>query len=531
MTQSEAMLNDLRDTSEPPARTSGIGSARERFLINVSSNVAFMMAQAVATLWFTPYLIGHLGIAAYGMVPLVNSVAAYLQILTSSLNSAVSRFLTIDLERGDELTANKTFNTALFGIAGSVVALSPMALVLSLAFPYIFDVPPGWESDASWLFATVAIALFILTIGSNFAVSSFAHSRFLLRNTVEFTALLARIGFVVAVFSLFSARLWHVGGGLLIASLVTFLGYVLLWRRLTPQLHVQIAAFDRSRLWALMGMGGWVVVNTVGAMLITRVDLIVVNTFFGAAVTGGYGSVLQFSILISTLANAASTVARPAILRKYAKRDLAGLQRLSSQAVKLLGLALALPVGLLCGFSRPLLAIWLGSPFQDLNVLLVFVVAHLSLVLSVRPLLYIQSAYNKVRWPGIVTLLTGGANVGLAILLALWGGWGAVGVAMAGAVVWTVKNALYMPIYAAHIMELPWWTFLPSLSASVVGTLSVGMVAYGLSLARMPDSWFTLIVSAAVVSLFYAVGVCGIGLSRADWQLLKELIPCDRFLV
>ena len=278
---------------------------------------------------------------------------------------------------------------------------------------------------------------------------------------MQFAALLARIGFVVALFSLFSARLWYAGGGVLIAALVSFLGDALLWRKLTPELRVQITAFDRSRLRSLMGMGGWVVVNRIGATLLQRVDLIVVNTVFGAAMTGRYGSVLQFSTLTESLAVAASTVVRPVIVRKFAQGDSVGLQRLSSQAVKLLGLALALPVGLLCGFSRPLLATWLGPPFQDLNVLLVFVVAHLSLNLSALPMRHVHNAYNKVRQPGVATLLTGVANLGLSILLAIWGGWGAIGVAVAGAVVWTAQNILYVPIYTAHIMKLPWWTFLP----------------------------------------------------------------------
>jgi O-antigen/teichoic acid export membrane protein len=525
MMQPDALVKDLRDTRELPPRTLGIGNARKRFLVNVSSNVALVTVRAVVSLWLTPYLIGHLGIAAFGMVPLVNSVTAYLQIFTTALNSAVSRFLIIDLEQRDKLAANKTFNTALFGVVGVVVALSPVVLVLSLAFPYIFDVPPGWERDASWLFATVAVALFVSVIGSNFAISSFAHSQFLLSNIAQFAALLARIGFVVALFSLLPARLWYAGGGVLVAALVSFSGYVLLWRKLTPELRIQITAFDRSRLQSLTGMGGWVVVNMVGAVLLTRVDLIVVNTVFGAAMTGGYGSVVELSALMRYLVPAAGTVVRPVILTKYAQRDFVGLQRLSSQAVKLLGLALALPVGLLCGFSRPLLSIWLGPSFQNLNVLLVFVTAHLSLTLSVRLLLHVQNAYNKVRWPGIATLLSGGANLGLAILLALWGGWGATGVAVAGAVVWTAKNALYMPIYTARIMRRPWWTFFPSLSASVIGTLSVGMAAYGLTLVRMPNSWLTLASSAAIISLLYAVGVCGIGLSRADRQLLKDLLP------
>jgi membrane protein EpsK len=366
---------------------------------------------------------------------------------------------------------------------------------------------------------------FVTVIGSNFAVSPFIHSQFLLSNAVSLVGLLARIGLIAILFSLLPARLWYAGGGALIAAVISLLGFVLLWRKLTPELRIQITAFERSQLQSLMGMGGWVIVNTLGAMLLGRVDLIVVNAFFGAALTGGYGSVAQFSLLMEYLATAAGTAVRPVMLIKYAQQDWAGLQRLSSQSIKLLGLALALPVGLLCGFSRPLLSVWLGPDYQYLSILLIIIIAHQSLNLSVRPLLYLQTAYNRIRWPGIATLLSGGASLGLGVLLAMWGKWGAAGVALAVAVAWTAKNALYVPIYTAHVMKVRWWTFLPSLVPSVIGTLFVGMASYGSTLVQMPTSWLTLAGYAAAVSLVYAVVVWAIGLNRADRQLLKDLSP------
>jgi membrane protein EpsK len=501
------------------------GTARQGFLMNVSSNLAFTAVQAVANLWFTPFLISYLGIAAYGMVPLVNSLVIYMAILATAQYSTVSRFLAIELEEGDELGANKTFNTALSAITAVFLALSPFILLLSVNFPVIFDVPPGWEKDVSWLFAIVAAGFIVTVIGNNFGVSPFIHSRFLLINTVNFVALLARIGVVVILFSLFRARLSYVGGGILIGALISLAGFVVLWRKLTPELRIQIGAFDRSRLSALMGMGGWIAVNMVGALLLDRVGLIVVNIFFGAAVTGGYAAAAQFSPLIESMVNAVAGVFRPIVLIKYAQGDLPGLQRLASQAIKLLGLGLALPVGLLCGFSRPLLAIWLGPTFGHLSILLVILVFHQSLNLSVRPLLDVQNAFNKVRWPGIATLLSGGASLVLAVLLAMWGKWGATGVALAVAISWTAKNCLYVPVYTAYIMELPWWTFLPSLIPTAIGTLFVGIASHASTLLYMPNSWFTLVGSAILVSLLYIVAVWVIGLSDADKILLKDLIP------
>ena len=198
--------------------------------------------------------------------------------------------------------------------------------------------------------------------------------------------------------------------------------------------------------------------------MLKRVDLIVVNAVFGAAMTGGYAAVLQLSMLARSLGRSASSVLKPIIFRKYAQGDVVRLRILAAQAVKLLGLALALPVGLLCGFSRPLLSIWLGPDIatSQLHLILICLVAHLGVTLSTLPLAFLHTAYAKVRCPGVVTVVSGIINLGLAIAVAVWGQWGAVGVAMAGSVVWTAKNALFTPVYSAYIMNLPWRTFFPS---------------------------------------------------------------------
>lgn len=525
------MRTDVETLEQGPRPDSRLGTekARKRFIINVCSNLAYIGAQTAATLWLTPFLIGHLGIAAFGVIALANSIVSYLSILTTALYSAVSRFLAIELERGDAYAANKTFNTALFAMVGVFAALSPLILFVAIRFPSLFGLPSSLAADAGWLFATLVVAFFVTIITSIFAVSAFAYSQFVLSNAAYFCGLLARISLIIALFSVLPPRLWYIGVSMLIASLFTLLGQALLWRKLTPGLNVDIAAFDRSRMQPLLGMGGWLVINMIGAMLLSRVDLIVVNAYFGAAVMGGYAAVIQLSPLIEYMVNAAATVIRPFILVKYALGDFTGLRNLALTSIKMLGLGLALPVGLLCGFSYPLLTIWLGQSYGHLSALLIVAIFHLSLNLSVRPLLDVQNAFNRVRWPGIATLLSGIATLGLAIALAMWGQWGPIGVAAACAVAWTAKNAIYMPLYTAHIMKLSWWTFMPSLSSSVLGTLFVAIAAYSITLVRMPDSWLTLIGSVVIVSALYVMVVWVIGLSSTERQLVKDAVPTRAF--
>lgn len=523
--KSSVLASELIEGGLSPEQLAGTKRAGQRFLLNAAANTAFTASNAVANLWLTSFLIAHLGMAVYGMVPLVASLTALFAVLTLSLDTALSRFLVLEVERGDDRAANEVFNTALFGLAGILLALTPVVIALVLAFPMLFSTPAGFELDARMLFALVALASFVTVLGSSFSVSPFIYSQFVPINLVNLLALALRIGLIAGAFTLFAPRLWYTGAGTLLGALVCLLGFVRLWRRYTPALHIRPAACTHARLRPLLSMGGWTVVNTLGVMLLSRVDLIVVNAFFGSAMTGGYGSVVQLALLMEYMVTAAGTVIRPIILIKYAQQDYAGLQRIAGQGIKLFGLALALPVGLLCGFAEPLLAAWLGPPYRYLGILLVLVMFHQSVNLAMRPLLFVQTAYNRVKWPGIATLISGVGSLLLAIALVRWAGWGVAGVAIGVAATWTAKNVVYVPLYTAHIMDLPWPAFLAPIAPTAAATLVVGGASYALTFWYMPDGWLRLGLASALVAGLYLAAAWRLGLNAADRQLVRNLLP------
>jgi membrane protein EpsK len=435
--------------------------------------------------------------------------------------------LTLDLEKEDFNAANRTFNTVLVGNTALAALTLPFVVGLVLLSPRWFDIPAGHERYAQWLFAATLFSYLLTMVQSSFSVSSWARNRFDLRNAVIAVDRITRVGIVVAAFSLVQPSLWHVGLGFLGASAIGFVGDLLLWRRLTPQLHIRPARFDRSRVRQLFGMGGWLVINQVGTLLFLHVDLIVANMLLGAEIAGEYGSVLLFSTMLRRLAQTASTVLTPTILAKYARDDLDSVNRISKQAVKFLGLAMALPIGLLCGLAQPLLILWLGPSFQALAGLVVMLTAHLVINLAVLPLFGINKAFNKVKLPGIVTLSMGVLNVGLAIAF-VESGWGALGIATAGAIVLTLKNAFFTPVYAALIQKLPWWAFMSTMAPGVLAALSTAGGAYAATHLLNVHSWVMLFVVGGCISLLYALIVWFSILDKGDRKLLVTLLPLDQ---
>src|SRR4030067_889020 len=263
--------------------------AHRRLPLNLLSNSIWLLVNVVVGFWYTPFLIANLGVAVFGLIPLATSITNYLALVTDGFNSAVSRYLQINLVRDDAHAANRTFNT---GVAGGLIIFTiilPVAMVMSWLTPRIFNVPPGHEFDAQLLVLLTMLAFATTFLSSSFAVSSFAYHRFDLRLYVNIVRLGAQMGSLVLLFTLIPPRLWMVGVGIFLSSILLILGHGIVWRHLTANLQIQINLFDVSRLKELLHFSGWVLVNQAGTQLFLNIDLICANLLFWVFVGGGFG--------------------------------------------------------------------------------------------------------------------------------------------------------------------------------------------------------------------------------------------------
>lgn len=489
------------------------------------ANMAYFILNLIIGIWLVPYLITHLGVAVYGIVPLAISITAYMSLITASFNSSVSRFLTIDLQKKDMVMANHTFNTAFFVSLSISLCLFPFIILASYFVPNILNIPNGYESATRIFFFFMMAVLLIIFVRGNFSVSPFSQNRLELIIMVQGIGLISRILFIVLLFNLFSPQLWHVGVGFIGGALIAFGGAVWIWRKLTPELNFKLSSFDRSRLHNLLGMSGWVLINQVGSLLFLNIDLIVVNRLFGAESGGRYASVLLLVIFLRSLSGILATLLTPTILAYYAKGKIDQIIRISKIGIKFLGLAMALPIGLICGFASPLLSIWLGPDFSELAPLMWLLVGHLCINLAVHPIFSIQQALNKVRVPGIFTFIMGFMNLFLAIFLPLVFGWGIYGVAAAGAIILTLKNKIFTPWYGARILNKPWHIFLGAVLPGMMSAIMLAVGSFMVTTFVSITNWYNLTACFGVVSLVYLVLIYYFFLTNEDRELLFSLLP------
>jgi len=494
---------------------------------NLFANIVYFLANVTIGILLVPYFVSELGVGAYGLIPLVASITGYVAIFVQSLNSAVTRFLSVDLQKKDYDTANRTFNTSLFGFSVIILLMIPVVIVVAFFFTSIFNVPAGQDIGAIHLFLGVSASLLIRSWTGNFTVQLFAYNRLDLQNLVNLVNLLTQTGLIVLLFAFFGPDLALVGDAYVIGAMVASGVSIVFAKRVCPYLSISIHAFDRNKVKDLLGMGWWVIINQIGVLIFLSIDLIVVNLLFGSTIAGKYSIALMAVYLLRAIADQLSSVLTPIIFSYYALEKTNSLICISKSAVKLMGLAMALPIGLMCGFASHLLAIWVGSEFIDLAHLIVLLTLHLSVNLAVFPIFSINMAYNRVRVPGVVTLVMGVGNIALAIFLPIVTGWGYYGVAVAGAIILTIKNAIFTPWYATKVLGIKAHTFtramIPGIVATVLVAISSTIVAYAVPLY----SPAILSISIASISLIYIALVWSFGLNRVERKLFKSYLPVN----
>lgn len=500
-------------------------SEKKQVFKNAFVNILSLSMRMLVGIWLVPYLVKHIGAAAYGFVPIAAILTEYISVVTNSVNQAISRYLVIDIQKKDWKKANKTFNTSFFSIVGIILIQLPIVFIVLRNFDSIFSVPAELFKDVYTLFLLSITAFLISVFSTIFNTSMYAHNRIDLMRLLDILRIGTRVTTIILLFSIDTPKLYYVGIGEVLAAIIIFFVSMYNWRKLTPKLHIKISDFEKEKLMDMMSMAGWLVVNYVGMLLFIKIDLIVVNRYIGAESAGQYASILQWSNLIRTVIGIFSFLTGPLVLAAYAKKDYQKIKHILLTSMKILGVLVSLAVGVLIVLSKPLLTIWIGEEIAEQALLLKILVVHLSVNLAVIPLFSINTAMNKVKLPGIVTLSAGVLNFILAVLLATKTELGIYGVAIAGMIVLTLKNAVFTPIYASKILDIKWTTFFQPIWQTTLTMIFIVALGFPLQKILKIDSYIELIVVGLGLIIVAFPFIWRIALSKADREFGLNMLP------
>ncbi len=475
-------------------------------------------------IWLVPYLVRHLGRAAYGLIPIAGIMTEYVSLISHNISSSVNRFLTIALQQDNADDANRVFNTAFFSYLAVVILQIPAFGFIIYYAHAIFTIPQELYTDAIILLVCSAISFLINLVVSVFAVPLYANNRLDISRGIDISRQILRVAGIVVLFLALGPTLRYVGYVDLAISMASCLTMIAVGHRLAPELKLDIHFYDWRKVKELTAMGWWLFVNHVGFLLFLRMDIWVCNRFVGAEQAGDYAAILQWSNLIRTAGGVLVGIVAPMMMICSARVETERLIRMSSLAIRVLSCALAIPIGLMCVFSVSFLHLWLGEAFVRLSPLMIIMLVHLIINVGVYPLFSLQVAVGRVKWPGLAAVFMGLVNVTLGIVFARQLMWGLYGVAIAGAITITVRDGFFTAVYGAHVLGQRWYTFLKCYLPGLVLLGVIFLLGAVVGHYTSPTTWDRLVLVCLAIALV-SLPAMRIVLPKEDRRLIADLLP------
>ncbi|MEG2584315.1 MAG: oligosaccharide flippase family protein [Oscillospiraceae bacterium] len=495
---------------------------KNKSVLNLTFNVLSLVISMGLSFWITPFIINSLGAESYGFVPLTQQLINYMTVITVSITAVAGRFYTIAKKQNNKILQQEYLSSTLSaGIVGSIALIIPL-VIASIFIDKLLNIPTYLVKDVRisfLLYGGIFLMVFITTV---FNVGAFSSNKLYITSTINIINIFVKTIVTIMLLVMLSPRIWYVSMGALVATLVVLIITIIAFKHLEPDM--KICKFGFSRLREILSSGCWVSLSEIGVILFLQIDLLVANWNLGAEVAGKYAVVLQLPAILRTFSATIISIFVPTVISLFALNKIKDMIKYVNDAVKYTGLALSLPIGIVCGLGGVVLALWIGESYRSFGLLLAVLTIHLSINLSVQTVVSIQTAVNKLKIPAFVTLIMGAANFVLANLFSGKMGMGLMGIAIAGGIVLTAKNLVFSPLYVAKITNQRWNTYLKGVFKPFIATSFVAIISFLATKIFNIENFFQLIMVCFLISFVYLIFVWFVMLNKDEHKIISSKV-------
>ena len=487
--------------------------------INMISQIISFAINLAISFFLTPFIIAKLGQEAYGFVGLSANFISYATLITTAINSMAGRFIAIAYYKDKKDDVVKYYSSVIIANVIFCLLLSIPALFIILFLPSLLNIPIHLVQDVTALFILVFSHFFVDLIGNTFVNAGYVVNRLDIVAMRKTEAILLKGVLSFAIFILLIPRLWFIGFIQLVCSAYNFFRNYQIFKKLMPGIRLSINKFDIRKIGELLSSGIWNTVSSAGSVIITGLDLLIVNVTFKAPLgmtaeeiaaaaafaTGIVSTAKQIPIYMQSLIVTIANVFAPKQTKLYAEQNYVGMKQTLIYSSKIVAIITAIPVVFMLVYGKNFFRLWV--PTQDYNLLWIISSAAIILYpiqLVTSPFTAVVTAANKVRLNSLVTL--GFAFAGLGTMFGLLyfvddntaRKMIIVGTSM---VFLTLQSLTFLIPYCAKIIKSRVMDFYVVIIKSVLLVTLAYVTCYGISLVFKANGWITLIASGIIVCI------------------------------
>lgn len=476
-------------------------------------------------LYTSRVLLEALGVEDYGIYSVVGGFVAMFAIVSGALTSAISRFITFELGKGNADTLRRTFQSSVIVTIGLSIIIIAIGETVGLWLLYNKLVIPEARLDAAFWVFQLAIATFVLNLLSTpYNACIVSHEKM---DAFAYISIIEAVSKLLICFAILHSpfdRLVFYAVLLCIVGFVIRIIYVIYCKKRFAECRGRLT-FDRNIVKEMFHFAGWSFIGSAGWILRGQGGTIVLNLFGGPAVNAANAIAVNLSGTVSGFVNCFTTAVNPQITKNYASGSWLELNKLLIYGPKIsffLLFIIVLPVLLNTDF---ILKLWLGK-VPEYTVIFVRLVMIVSLIdIISMPLITAKNATGKIR---NYQLVVGGIQL-LAVPLAY---------------VFLKLGANVEMLYVAYIIvslgclvarmymlkgEFPHWSssvFIVKVCLNIMAVALIASIFPAIVNMQMQPGWTRLLVTTGVSVISCVTTVYFIGLAKNERKaLLSKLQP------
>lgn len=338
-----------------------------------------------------------LGVDDFGINNVVGGLVSMFSLLSTSLCSASSRFITFALGKGDFEEQKRTFATTVnIHIILAIVVVLAIETVGVWFLNHKMNIPPDRMVAANWVLqcSVVSFALGLFSVPYNSSI--IAHERM---SAFAYMTIFDAVCKVIVV-----AAIYYYGGDKLILfailsiipSIITQGIYIWYCKKHFSEC-VYTFQWDKKLFREMFGFAGWNFIGCTAGLMRDQGVNIVINVFTSPAVNAARAIAMRLNSLIGQFTGNFMVSLNPQITKYYAVGDLTRMHKLLFYGTRLsyyLFMSLSIPV---IFEVEVILTVWLGNVPAH-TVLFTRLVLILSLIdIFSQTLITAQNATGNIR--------------------------------------------------------------------------------------------------------------------------------------
>lgn len=349
------------------------------------------------SLYTSRVVLNALGVEDFGIYNVVGGVVAMFSVLSGSLSTAISRFITYELGKGNKENLNKIFSSAVtiqFGLAGIIILLAETIGIWFLNIK--MNIPEVRMEAANWVFQFSIITFAINLISVPYNASIIAHEKM---SAFAYISILEAAGKLTIAYLITISpidKLIFYAILMCVVALIVRLTYGNYCKRHFSECTYHFS-WDKLLLKQMFGFAGWNFIGASSAILRDQGGNVVINLFCGPTVNAARGIAFQVNNAVNQFVTNFMTALNPQITKSYASGDKEYMMTLIFQGARLsfyMLFLLSLPILV---NTHYILTLWLKI-VPEHAVLFVQLILIFALSESIsQPLITAMLATGKIR--------------------------------------------------------------------------------------------------------------------------------------